>query len=496
MDPTILPAACSTIAVIFLTMIIIKIIARKFAFPARERAPRQPPVVGGAFLLGALPTLLSKGLQPILHDLHTELGSVFTISIFGLKKVTFLVGPEVTAHFFQAPHSEICQPDMYKFTVPIFGKGVLLDADFATSNKQIRLARDALKREELKNYIEPMVREVKDYFAKWGQDGIVDLKHELGQVLMLIAARCLLGKEVRENMFSEVSALLHDLFENGAQLITLLCPYLPIPSHQRRDEARTKLGKIFHEIVKSRKISGQIEDDVLQKIIDSKCMENGRSMTENEITGILIAMLFAGQHTSSSASSWMGACLLSHEQFLTAAIEEQKKLIELHGEHIDENILMEMVNLQCCIKEAIRMHSPSALIIRHVKKNFIVQTREGCYYEIPKGQTVVTSVAVGNKLPHIYKDPHIYDPYRFGPGREEDKVGGKFAYTSFGGGRHACPGEYYAFLQIKVIWSFLLRNFEFKMISPFPQEEFDKFLPGPKGKIMVSYKKRLLLAST
>jgi sterol 14-demethylase len=313
---------------------------------------------------------------------------------------------------------------------------------------------------------------------------------------MMIAARCLLGKEVREKMFDEVSMLLHDLFENGTHLIALLFPYLPIPAHQRRDKARIKLGEIFHEIVRSRKLSQRVEHDVMQKFIDSKCMENGRSMSDHEITGLLIGMLFAGQHTSSSACSWTGACLFSHEKYIAAPIEEQKKLLEKHGEHIDYNILLEMGTLHCCIKEAIRMYSPSAMIFRHAKKNFTVQTREGYKYEIPEGHTVATTAAVGNNLPHIYKDPHIYDPDRFAPGREEDKLGGKFAYLSFGGGRHACPGEEFAFMQIKVIWACLLRNFEFKMISPFPEEEFDKFLPGPKGKIMVGYKKRSLLVST
>ena len=253
------------------------------------------------------------------------------------------------------------------------------------------------------------------------------------------------------------------------------------------------LWEIFCEIVRSRKISGRVEDDVLQNFIDSKCMENGRSMNLSEITGLLIAMLFAGQHTSSSATSWTGACLLSHEKYMAAAVEEQKKIIGQYGECIDVNILSEMGTLHCCIKEAIRMHSPSTMIIRQSKKNFIVETREGHKYEIPEGHTVASSIVVGNNLPHIYNNPNVYDPYRFGQGREEDRVGGKFAYTSFGGGRHACLGEQYAYTQIKVIWSCFLRNFEFKMISPFPEGELDKFTPGPKGNVMVSYKRRQLV---
>jgi sterol 14alpha-demethylase len=119
-------------------MIITKIILRRIVAPMREKGSLRPPILSGASLVACLPTILTKGLQPVIHDLHAMMGSVFTINLFGLKKLTLLVGSEVTSHFFQGTHSEICQPDMYKFTIPIFGKGANLDADFATRNRQMQ----------------------------------------------------------------------------------------------------------------------------------------------------------------------------------------------------------------------------------------------------------------------------------------------------------------------------------------------------------------------
>ena len=111
---------------------------------------------------------------------------------------------------------------------------------------------------------------------------------------------------------------------------------------------------------------------------------------------------------------------------------------------------------------------------------------------IYRGHTIVSPAPFNSNLPHIYKDPDVYDPDRFGPGREEDRVGGKFSYTSFGAGKHACLGESYAYLQIKVLWSYLLRNFELKLESPFAEPNWTKLVPEPKGRVMVSYKKRVL----
>ncbi|CAD6333805.1 unnamed protein product [Miscanthus lutarioriparius] len=102
-----------------------------------------------------------------------------------------------------------------------------------------------------------------------------------------------------------------------------------------------------------------------------------------------------------------------------------------------------------------------------VHKNFFVQTKDGHEYEIPRGHTRASPVLFNSHLPHIYKDHDVYDTSRFGPGREEDKARCKFTYEAFSCGRHSCIGEAYAYLQIKVMLSHLLVNFELKLVSPF-----------------------------
>lgn len=119
-----------------------------------------PPVASGASAVAALGTLVTKGLPAVIHDLHAEVGSVFTVSLLGLKKVTFLVGPEVTAHFFKGSESEIRQSDIYKITVPVFGRGVLFDVDLPTRSRQISFLSDAIKPVNLRGHVGNMVREV------------------------------------------------------------------------------------------------------------------------------------------------------------------------------------------------------------------------------------------------------------------------------------------------------------------------------------------------
>lgn len=50
-----------------------------------------------------------------------------------------------------------------------------------------------------------------------------------------------------------------------------------------------------------------------QVLIDSRYRNvyGGRATTDDEIAGLLIAILFAGQHTSSVTSSWTGYRMLA-----------------------------------------------------------------------------------------------------------------------------------------------------------------------------------------
>ncbi|XP_066355604.1 obtusifoliol 14-alpha demethylase-like isoform X2 [Miscanthus floridulus] len=450
---------------------------------------RLPPTIPGAPVVGGLVKFM-RGPIPMIREQYARLGSVFTVPII-TRKITFLIGPEVSAHFFKGNEAEMSQQEVYRFNVPTFGPGVVFDVDYSVRQEQFRFFTEALRANKLRSYVDQMVAEAEEYFSKWGESGTVDLKYELEHLIILTASRCLLGREVREKLFDDVSGLFHDL-DNGMQPISVLFPYLPIPAHKRRDRARARLAEIFATIIKSRKASGQSEEDMLQCFIDSK-YKNGRPTTEGEVTGLLIAALFAGQHTSSITSTWTGAYMLRFKQYFAEAVEEQKDVMKRHGDKIDHDILAEMDVLYRCIKEALRLHPPLIMLLRQSHSDFTVTTKEGKEYDIPKGHIVATSPSFANRLPHIYKNPDSYDPDRFGPGREEDKAAGAFSYISFGGGRHGCLGEPFAYLQIKAIWTHLLRNFEFELVSPFPENDWNAMVVGIKGEVMVNYKRRKLV---
>eukprot|EP00958_Prasinococcus_capsulatus_P023578 scaffold3551_cov408-Prasinococcus_capsulatus_cf.AAC.5 len=73
--------------------------------------------------------------------------------------MTFLIGPEVTPHFFKAKDTELSQKEVYSFNVPTFGKGVVFDVDHKIRAEQFRFFADSLGTLRMKTYIGMMVQE-------------------------------------------------------------------------------------------------------------------------------------------------------------------------------------------------------------------------------------------------------------------------------------------------------------------------------------------------
>jgi len=334
------------------------------------------------------------------------------------------------------------------------------------------------------------VKEAQDFFDKWGESGEVDLLDELSELIVLTASRCLLGREIREKLYSEVTTLVHDL-DKGMVPLSVFFPYAPIEAHRKRDKARKDLALIFDKVIQARREAGTKEPDVLQTFIDAQ-YKDGTRLTNDQVLGMLIAVLFAGQHTSSITSTWTGLLSVANKSEVMPTLEaEQRKVMAEFGDEIDFDILSKMDELHFAIKEALRMHPPLIMLLRQAHVDFPVTTTTGKSYTIPKGHIVATSPAFAHRLGNVYSDPDVYKPGRFRDPSPEDKAA--FAsFIGFGGGRHGCMGETFAYMQIKTIWSILLRNFDFELVGDLPEPDYEGMVVGPKHPCKVRYTRRKL----
>lgn len=231
--------------------------------------------------------------------------------------------------------------------------------------------------------------------------------------------------------------------------------------------------------------------------IDFLYKEDQTGLTDDNIVGLLIALLFAGQHTSSITSTWTMMLLLHHPECLKGVLAEQQALLAaegasgqledgaLSGSLLDFDTVGKMEYLQNCIKETLRMYPPLVMLMRQALDDIEVTTN-GAKYVIPKGDFVFSSPAVQSRMESVFKNANAFEPDRFGSERNEQKL--PFAYLGFGAGRHACLGQQFGVLQVKTIMSVLLRNFTFEAVdAELPEPDYTAMVVGPKGHCQVRY---------
>merc|ERR1711998_771366 len=123
-----------------------------------------------------------------------------------------------------------------------------------------------------------------------------------------------------------------------------------------RDNARKEMVQLFTKVIRARREKQKGRDtsdntDILQVFMDMK-YKDGSVLTEDEIVGLLIALLFASQHTSSITSTWTSMFLLHNKKCLEKVIEEQKQVMKDLKKPLTRELVQDMDYLRSAIKES------------------------------------------------------------------------------------------------------------------------------------------------
>lgn len=431
-------------------------------------------------LLGHALALKQKPLQ-LLHEGRRQFGEVFGLNLAG-QMTAVLSGPKANEAFFRAPDDQFSAKEAYQMMVPVFGKGVVYDSPPAVMDEQLGFVFPALKDSRLRTYCTYFHEECERYFASWGNEGTADIYTTTNELTVFIASRCLLGRDFRNNLSAHFAKLYHDL-QGGINLIAFFAPQLPLPAFRRRDKARAEIVRLCSQITAERRRTGVVEEDFIQTLMSARYKHDDRPLTDDEITGLILALLFGGQHTSAVMSAWAVIELLQHPYLLPPLLEEQQSVMSGKSALAMDSIRA-MVRLERLLNETERTHPPLIMLMRKVIRDFTYDK-----FLIPKGWMAMVSPGLSHMLPEVFKDPERFDPDRFAPPREEHKQA-NYTLIGFGGGKHRCIGMAFAYLQVRAIMSYLLRNFELELVSQKPRPDFSGFVVGPIQPCLVRYRRR------
>lgn len=426
----------------------------------QTRFPDPPKVSGDDGGTGHLEELRADPIG-LMQRVRDECGDVGEFRLAD-KDVVLLTGAEANEVFFRAKDEDLDQAAAYPFMTPIFGEGVVFDA--TPEQRREQLHNMALRDKMMRGHAATIQNEVEEMVVAWeaAGSGEIDLLDWFSELTIYTSSTCLIGRKFRLQLDSRFGHLYHAL-EQGTDALAFVDAYADIPSFRARDEARVGLVALIQAIMDERRADTtpiEREDRDLLDVLMSIAGDDGDPRFDADmVTGMFISMMFAGHHTTSGTAAWTLIELLRHPEEMAKVVAELDELYA-DGAEVSYQALRSMPRLEGAIKEALRLHPPLILLLRVANIDLDVGGRH-----IEAGKMVGASPAISNRLPEAFDDADQFRPGRYSEDPAADAAN-PWNWIPFGAGRHRCVGAQFAMMQLKAIFSVLLKDWTIEAAQP------------------------------
>ncbi|XP_042022504.1 beta-amyrin 6-beta-monooxygenase-like [Salvia splendens] len=320
---------------------------------------------------------------------------------------------------------------------------------------------DILKPEALKQYIPVMDELARDHLDnEWKANSVVKVLPTSKKYTFDLACRLFLS--VVDPMHIKKLSDPFTLVTNGMFSV-------PIDLPGTAYNGAIKGGKMVRgelmRIIKERReeLRGKHEGeerDLLSKML-LVTDEDGKFLSEMEISNNIIGLLVASFETTSSAVTAVMNYLAEYPHIYDGVFKEQMAIAETKG--CDELLTWEDIEKMKyswnVARESLRLTPPAQGAFRETTTDF---TYAG--FTIPKGWKTFWTVHSSHKNPKYFPEPEKFDPSRF-----EGSGPAPYTFVPFGGGPRMCPGKEYARLEVLVFMHNVVRRF--KMEKAIPNEK-------------------------
>ncbi|KAG2222822.1 hypothetical protein INT45_011632 [Circinella minor] len=217
------------------------------------------------------------------------------------------------------------------------------------------------------------------------------------------------------------------------------------------------------------------EKDLLTLMLEASQEGNGK-LTDEELQSNLCAFFLAGHDTTANALSYAVYNLATNPKVQQKAREEANRV--LGDKPVDVlptmDQLQEMPYIYRVIKETMRRNvTATGVIAREAQEDTELA---GVY--IPKGTRVTVDIMEIHRNNKVWKDPEIFNPERFAPGGEAEKVAKMgMSFLPFSNGQRQCIGMNFSLAEQRVFLPMFLRKYEVSL----PEDSIHKDKPVVTG---------------
>jgi len=421
----------------------------------------------------------------VLTKYSEEFGDTFRFYLGGIKEAIVTIDPAVIEHVLKVNAGNYRKSEIQVKRMGHFlGKGLLTTEGEAwkTQRRLIQKGFDRKQLDALSVIMQDSLAESLRDFDKQIDDGPVDIYPHLMKITFAMVARSLFGARLKDENIELVSHTICTVQEFIVKqtLQPYLNPWFKVSGElTKHEEMRKTADAVLMAYIKKRRNEAPALD-LLQTLMDAR-YPDGEGMTDELILSESMQLLVAGHETSSNGLSWLLYLLSLRPDCLEQVRQEFDDV--LGGSPLSHADVPKFAFTTQVIQEGLRLYPPFWMVDREA----IASDRIGDL-AIPAGSMVIVHVYGAHHAPKHWPDPESFDTGRFIKGSE--KLRAPFTYLPFGGGPRGCIGNNYAMLQMLMILSDLLRNYDFQISPGQTIEAQAMVILRPRNGIRMTFTKR------
>jgi len=402
--------------------------------PPASPAVRLPPTARiPKMLCGFIFAISRRGM---IKRLARRYGNVFTLNIPIYGRVVIVGDSQLAKQIFTTGPDELgnIQPNLSR----LFGSGSVFALDGDDHRRRRRLLAPPFHGKSMKNYEAIIEEETLRETANWPEGRPFPTLPSMMHITLNAILRAVFGADGAE--LDELRRLIPPWVTLGSRLAAMPKPertYGRYSPWGRLAEWRRRYDIVIDKLISAERADPNFAErtDVLALMLRST-YEDGSAMSRKDIGDELLTLLAAGHETTASTLGWAFERLTRHPDVLATLVEEADN----GGNELRQATILEVQRARTVIDFAARrVYLP------------VFQLGE---WGIPRGDSIIVSIAQIHDDPDIYPDPERFDPQRY--------IGGKpstFAWIPFGGGTRRCVGAAFANMEMDVVLRTVLRHF-------------------------------------
>lgn len=385
----------------------------------------------------------------LIRELTDEYGDIVRVSSPNLKHPMYLLSnPRDIKQVLVSNHKNYIKGVGFERVKMLLGNGIIV-SDGAFWRRQRTMIQPAFSRGSIPRYYE-MIKEVTlrlaDEWEELADTGeAIDITTVMSEYALEVILRAIFSEDI-------------EFFRNqdGINPFTFLTDD---PSRNLMVAMKFRqLLKQVQVLIDQRRADGRRPFDFLSMMMDATASKTGESMSDRELVDEVATMIIAGHETSGGTLNWAWY-LLAEDDGAEAEMAAESLSVCPDGDLQFEQI-KDLVFTQQVVEESLRLYPPVWLYTRKALEDDVIGG-----YDIKAGDNIFLSPYLTQRLPAYWPDPDSFQPGRFAPEKEEERV--PYAFFPFSGGPRRCIGEFFSLIEMKAHLAIMSRRFRLR------------FVPGP-----------------